>query len=137
MGEPIMTPSWIDVCHFFIDELKIKPKEEKMQEKRILVRDEEIKWRYAAPNTSSLSITIKEALRLYEEAKRIMEEDKIKVGDFVLYCKAIHKVECAGLSSGIQKLSLIGEGVVPLSSVTKITNPAHIKALTEIFGAMK
>jgi hypothetical protein len=126
-----MMPSCIDVCHFFIDELKIKPKEEKMEEKDIKL-DVHTVVNYG-DGTNSVYVPISEAIRAGEEAKRIMEEDKIKEGDFVWYDTGIKRIKSVEMT----RYWLTNASWVTLSSVTKITNPAHIKALKEIFEAMK
>jgi len=76
-------------CLFCEKRKPIKPKEEKMQEPMIPVTYETITWFYAAHQISGASVTLSEAERLGEEAKRIRAEiakrDEIGPGDWIIF----------------------------------------------------
>jgi hypothetical protein len=111
-----------------------KQKEAKMNDKYIKVQN--AKNIYYAEKTLHLEVPISEAERLGEEAKRMREENKIKAGDFVMRNDNIYKVVRIDVAS--ENLLIVTGGYFQcVTDCTKITNPAHIKALTEIYEAMK
>jgi hypothetical protein len=95
-----------------------KQKEAKMNERMIAVNA----WCAGTDCKSRLEVTLSEAERLGEEARKMREENKIKAGDFFMFNNMV--------------LRALGTGIYS-DKATKITNPAHIKALTEIYEAMK
>jgi hypothetical protein len=132
--EEMTHDEWYKRCHRRWPEIRttIKPKEEKMEEKDIKLNVHTV-VNYG-DGTNRVYVPISEAIRAGEEAKRIMEEDKIKEGDWVLYDH--HVVQISSITSN-NFVRVNGGYLYPLQKLTKITNPAHIKALTEIFEAMK
>jgi hypothetical protein len=107
----------------------IPPKEQSMSEKMIRVNASKF-----CTGSFEAYLTIDEAIRAGDEAKRIMEEsNKIRIGDYIIYRGAIRIVS-----------NIIGDEYtyadptgVSIHKKTKITNPAHIQALTEIYEANK
>ena len=78
-------------------------------------------------------VTLAEAERLGEVAKKMREDMEIKVGDFVMYRKEGRRV----LSVDRDCLHVAHGNPICFSDCTKITNPAHIQSLTEIYEGMK
>lgn len=105
--------------------------EDKMNETFIAVK-------VTNPMVYGLHVTLAEAERLGEEAKRIKAENEINAGDwFMDKCdKAIRM--CIKNSMGRLWYCCGGiEDWMHESNCIKITNPAHIQALKEIYEGMK
>jgi hypothetical protein len=109
----------------------IKPKEEKMTFEAWFRSHENDEWKSTRQQLAQKAYDA--GIKAGEEAKRIMEADKIKAGDFVQYDIGIKQIKTVERT----RYWLTNGTWVTLSSVTKIANPAHIKAMTEIFEAMK
>jgi hypothetical protein len=131
--EEMTHDEWYKRCHRRWPEIRttIKPKEEKMEEKDIKLNVHTV-VNYG-DGTNRVYVPISEAIRAGEEAKRIIEEDKIKVGDWF---KVVSDFRFAAKVSDHYVYDSYGSSCLK-STCTKIKDPAHIKALTEIFEAMK
>ena len=105
----------------------IKPKEKSMSEK--------IKVTATSPMGEGFQVylTLAEAEKAGEVAKKMREDMEIKTGDFVMYRKEGRRV----LSVDRDCLHVANGNPICFSDCTKITNPAHIQALTEIYEGMK
>ena len=103
------------------------PKDKAMSEQMVIVNCRN--W----PSPGHVALTLDEAERAGNEAKRIKAENEIKAGDFVVYRKEGRKV----LSVDRDCLHVAHGNPICFSDCTKITNLAHIQALREIYEGMK
>lgn len=80
-------------------------------------------------------VTLAEAERLGEVAKKMREDMEIKVGDWIYYepQQLILKVDRIRDYEYVGTSGFIGAKL----GIVKITNPVHIQALTEIYEGMK
>ena len=81
-----------------------------------------------------IRLTFDQIEKAYAEAKRIKAENEIKAGDFVKWDAIIARVESVVSAN---RLDLSGNRVTHRDGSAKITNPAHIQALREIYEGMK
>ena len=111
----------------------IKPKDKSMIEKMIQVNNPHHCLVDAGQNAKLLigavKVTLAEAERLGEVAKKMREDMEIKAGDFFMFKGfQINKCEFPDTDYWTK---------YDLRNCTKITNPAHIQSLTEIYEGMK
>lgn len=107
-----------------------------MIEKMILVNGGQV--RGTGPEFT-FAVTLAEAERLGQEAKRIKAENEIKAGDFVFKSGDISRVTKVDKDMVWFGGTWLGQNGVMGQNIqeNKITNPAHIQALKEIYEGMK
>ena len=122
-----------DHCISDRDIIEHIPKEKDMKEQ--MIKGSASVYASGTIGHYDIYVTAAEAERLGAEAQRIKADNEVKAGGFVFWQDRILKVEKV---KG-KELFLCGEieSVLNVSKVLKITNPAHIQALNEIYEGMK